>query len=260
MGIARRSSARPGSSATWARPSLIAATTASLTSTAMTVQPWEANCAASGRPILPAPDDGDRAGRPRLAGPRRDVPGRARGGTGSAGSVIVPAEEAGASSSGRVADASSGRDPRRRSRPGPPAWPRPRPAGAPVAIARAHRPSSPSTTGRPPSRATARNASSSAASGSPAGDVDARRRRPRTSSRSRRSACGLPTSALRERQPLGQVVELEHPLLADDRRAGAAWPGSASSRRASRSPRTGSGAARTGGPRGRRGSAGPVSA
>ncbi len=48
-------SARPGSSATCARPPLTASTTAGFTSTAMTFHPWDANWAASGSPILPAP-------------------------------------------------------------------------------------------------------------------------------------------------------------------------------------------------------------
>ena len=59
-----------------------------------------------------------------------------------------------------------------------------------------------------------------------------------------------------ERQALGEVVELEHALLADHRRAGAAWPASASSRRASRTRPTGSGGGRTAGPRARRACAG----
>src|SRR5688572_23038749 len=48
-------STSPGSSATCDRPSLIASTTAWLTSTAVTPQPCPANWAASGNPILPAP-------------------------------------------------------------------------------------------------------------------------------------------------------------------------------------------------------------
>ena len=125
-----------------------------------------------------------------------------------------------------------------------------------VAMATAHRPSSASTTGRPPSRTTAEERVE--LRGERLGGRDrqlgdlALERRGVAADQPRVRRVGRP----RERQALGQVVELEHALLADDDELAALGRRQPVDVEHARSRRTGSGAARTAGPRGRRGSAG----
>ena len=102
----------------------------------------------------------------------------------------------------------------------------------------------------------ARNASSSAASGSARRDRQlddlALERRRVAADQARVRRVGRPG----ERQALGQVVELEHALLADDDELAALGRRQPVDVEHAGRARTGSGAARTAGPRGRRGSAG----
>ena len=179
----------------------------------MTVQPWDANWAASGRPILPAPTTATVPAVPGLAGPRPDGRGRLVACTGSAAAGSTPPSRLrGPTAGGRSVTwparrrrrGSTGRTVRGRleQRVGDAHGPRPVLA---VDDRRAAR------RGRRPT-----NASSSAASGSRVVDVEVD-----DVARERRGVAGDQRAARRgrrrgERQALGQVVELEHALLADD--------------------------------------------
>ena len=210
---------------------MIAATTSGLTSTAVTCQPWPANWTASGRPILPAPttatgrpcrarrSTGDAAAAsPWVHGLTRRARSSRRAGW-RRGEGRATMRHSAASLEGR-SDRSTGRRSAAAVEEGVGDGDGPQAVLA-VDVRPARR-----------SRTTRTNASSSARSGSTFGDRDLGDVAGEGRWRSRRSCCGCSTSDAGEGQPLGQVVELEHPLLADDRRAGAAWPGSASRRRA----------------------------
>ena len=125
-----------------------------------------------------------------------------------------------------------------------------------MATATAHRPSSASTTGRPPFADDAEERVELGGERLGGGDRQlddlALERRRVAADEARVRRVGRP----RERQALGQVVELEHPLLADDDELAPLGRRQPVDVEHARSRRTGSGAGRTAGPRGRRGSAG----
>jgi len=208
-------SARPGSSVTCERPALIPETTSGLTSTAVTSQPWRGELDRQRQAHLAGSDDNRPPDGSRLARPGRDESrlavnaGIDRGGDGAAQEA---GDARGAGDDSHSALSLEGRSDRSIGRRSAAAVSRA------LAIPTAQSPSSPGTYGRSPVRRTRTNSSSwarrgsmlttgiSATSPGEGGRVTGDHQRP------------LDIGA-GEREPLGQIVELEHPLLADGHEA-----------------------------------------
>ena len=99
---ARTASPRPGSSVTCERPSLIAATTASWTSTASHLPAVRRELRSQRQAHLAGPDDRNPPGRARLAPPRARPTEPAHGGRGWAAVSIEPPSMDGADARARV--------------------------------------------------------------------------------------------------------------------------------------------------------------